>query len=145
MGVVSELGEEDVKAFVIPGPSCLLDPAALVTWCQDKMATYKIPRYVEVVSEFPRSVTKREVERHKLRDMPNNNAWDAEKVSGLASNDSQIWANALLQILYQIRCNTFHGRKSFQTQQKRILVPSIKALETLNDMLMDRIAGNGVY
>ena len=71
------------------------------------------------------------------------NAWDAEKVSGLASNDSQIWANALLQILYQIRCNTFHGRKSFQAQQKRILVPSIKALETLNDMLMDRIAGTG--
>ena len=73
------------------------------------------------------------------------NAWDAEKVSGLASNDSQIWANALLYILYQIRCNIFHGRKSLQPQQKRILVPSITALETLNDMLMHRIAGNGVY
>lgn len=73
------------------------------------------------------------------------NVWDAEKVSGLASNDSGIWANALLQILYQIRCNTFHGRKSFQAEQKSILVPSIEVLEALNDMLMDRIAGAGVY
>ena len=28
------------------------------------------------------ATTKREVERHKLRDMPNDRAWDAEQVLG---------------------------------------------------------------
>jgi hypothetical protein len=70
--------------------------------------------------------------------------WDAQRVSGLTSPDSYTWAAALLQILYQIRCNTFHGRKQFRPVQKRILVPSIKALETINDMLMHKIAGNRV-
>ena len=85
VGILSELGEEDVKAFIIVEEGHQLDPAALVTWCLRNMAPYKVPRYVEVVSEFPRTVAKREVERHKLRDMPNHNAWDAEKVFGRRS------------------------------------------------------------
>jgi len=68
--------------------------------------------------------------------------WDAQRVSGLISPDSHTWASAFLQVLYQIRCNTFHGRKQFRPVQKRILVPSIKALETINDMLMQKIAGD---
>jgi hypothetical protein len=70
------------------------------------------------------------------------NAWDAQKMSGLASDDHGTWAKTLLEILYQIRCNTFHGRKSFQQKQKRMLVPSIGALEKINDMLIRKIAGD---
>ena len=85
VGVPSPLGEEDVKAFIIPEPGRELDPPALVRWCASRMALFKVPRYIELAAEFPRSSTKREVERHKLRDLPNDKAWDAEKIFGRRS------------------------------------------------------------
>ena len=89
VGIPSELGDQDIKAFIIvdenAGRGAQLDPAALVTWCMGHMAPYKVPRYIEVVDEFPRSVTKSEVERHKLRDMSNQHAWDAQRVFGRRS------------------------------------------------------------
>lgn len=89
VGVPSELGDEEIKAFVIPKEGADFEPAAMVTWCQHNLAAYKVPRFVTVLQEFPRSITKREVERHKLRDMPNDTAWDAEKVFGRRSMRSQ--------------------------------------------------------
>jgi hypothetical protein len=73
------------------------------------------------------------------------NVWDEQKMSGLASDDSVTWAKALLKVLYQIRCHTFHGRKSFQSEQKRILVPSIRALEIINDLVIRKIAGSRFF
>lgn len=69
-------------------------------------------------------------------------AWDRHKLERLASNDNEEWAIGLLDIIYQIRCNTFHGRKSFQEEQKDILVPCIRILERLNDMIIGKIAPN---
>jgi crotonobetaine/carnitine-CoA ligase len=43
-----------------------------------------VPRFLEVVDDFPRSTTKREVERHKLRDGPNHQAWDRDRELGRA-------------------------------------------------------------
>ena len=42
------------------------------------MAAFKVPRFIEIVDDFPRSLTKREIERHKLKALPNTNAWDRE-------------------------------------------------------------------
>lgn len=80
IGVPSELGEESVKAFV--RSEATVDPAELYRWTLPRMATFKLPRFIEQVEEFPRSATKREVERHKLRDLPNDAAWDAHRVFG---------------------------------------------------------------
>lgn len=85
VGVRSELGDEDAKAFIISEKGRTVDPADLVTWCGSRMASFKVPRFVEFIDEFPRSATKREVERHKLRDMPNDKAWDATSVFGRRS------------------------------------------------------------
>ncbi|MCO5147347.1 MAG: AMP-binding protein [Aquamicrobium sp.] len=84
VGVPSELGEEDVKAFLIVEPGAAVDFAALVRWCEERMAHFKVPRFLEIVGDFPRSTTKREVERHKLRDRPNHAAWDRERELGRA-------------------------------------------------------------
>ncbi len=78
VGVPSEKGEEDVKAFFIPEPGVHLDPAAIVRWCEGRMAAFKIPRFIAFAEEFPRSVTKREVERHKLKAFGNEGVWDWE-------------------------------------------------------------------
>jgi len=86
VGVPAELGDEDVKAFIVAKPGVSIDAAAFVGWCGERLAPFKVPRYVEIVDEFPRSATKREVERHKLRDMPNDTAWDAVEAQSKRSS-----------------------------------------------------------
>ena len=88
VGVPAELGEEDVKAFVIP-EGAPFDPVDLVTWCLERMATFKVPRYVEFVDEFPRSVTKREIERPKLKALGNERTWDRERAMGRLSSQAR--------------------------------------------------------
>jgi crotonobetaine/carnitine-CoA ligase len=70
-----------VKAFVIAEEGSALTPEDVVAWCRGRMAAFKIPRYVAFAENFPRSVTKREVERHKLKELSNDGAWDAERQS----------------------------------------------------------------
>lgn len=88
IGVPAELGEEDVKACIIPeeGP---FDPTELIEWCLGRMATFKIPRYIQFLEEFPRSATKREVERAKIKALDNGLAWDREKIMGHLSTQGR--------------------------------------------------------
>lgn len=69
-------------------------------------------------------------------------AWDAARIEKLRSNDPEQWSKGLLEIVYKIRCNTFHGRKSFQESQRDILIPCIKILRRLNDMMIEKLAPN---
>ena len=83
-GVPSELGEEDVKAWIIARVA-EPDPLALARWCIERMAPFKVPRWFEFVTEFPRSAAKQEVERAKLRARGNDTAWDREAHMGRLS------------------------------------------------------------
>jgi acyl-CoA synthetase (AMP-forming)/AMP-acid ligase II len=40
-------------AWVVPAPGEEVAEAAVIAWCRDEMANYKVPRYVEVVDELP--------------------------------------------------------------------------------------------
>jgi len=40
-------------AFVVPLPSQTIEPDVLISWCRDRMANYKVPRYVEIVDTLP--------------------------------------------------------------------------------------------
>ena len=88
IAVPSELGEEDVKAYVVPrhsGPSfeaagtpdshalqdkapqvsgssaevkiTQLKPEEVVHWCAERLAYFKVPRYVEIREDLPRTPT----------------------------------------------------------------------------------------
>jgi len=46
------LGEVGM-AFVVPVNGATVEPDALVAWCRENMANYKVPRYVEVVDALP--------------------------------------------------------------------------------------------
>ena len=59
VGVPSEVGEEDVKAFVKVADPEQFTPAELLAWCRDRMARYQVPRYVQLVSEFETTATNR--------------------------------------------------------------------------------------
>ena len=82
VGVPSELGEEEVKAFVVAGNEGSAGPEDLIRWCARRIAAFKVPRFIEFVPTLPRSVTKGEIERHKLKARGNADAWDREAVFG---------------------------------------------------------------
>jgi crotonobetaine/carnitine-CoA ligase len=51
--VPSELGEDEVMAFVVPRAGHTLDPAELVRFCVPLLASFAIPRYVETLEAMP--------------------------------------------------------------------------------------------
>ena len=51
--VPSELGDDEVMAFVALRDGALPDPIALVRHCESRLAYFAIPRYVEFVRELP--------------------------------------------------------------------------------------------
>jgi crotonobetaine/carnitine-CoA ligase len=65
IAVPSDLGEDDVKAFVILSPGTELDGDALRAALSTRLTRFKLPRYVEVVDDLPRTPTGR-VAKHQL-------------------------------------------------------------------------------
>ena len=65
IGVPDERLGEVGKAFVVPAAGADVDAKVLVAFAEARLANYKVPKYVEVVLEFPRSslgkVLKREL------------------------------------------------------------------------------------
>ena len=55
IAVPSELGEDEVKAYVTPRPGQAIDPAQILHWCAEHLAYFKVPRYLEVRDELPRT------------------------------------------------------------------------------------------
>ena len=55
IAVPSELGEDEVKAYVMPRPGSSVEPAELVLWCAEHLAYFKVPRYLELREDFPRT------------------------------------------------------------------------------------------
>lgn len=74
VGVPSELGEEEVMAFVVGA----VEPEELLRSCEPRLPYFAVPRYVEVVRELPLTPTGK-IEKYKLRERGvGNETWDAE-------------------------------------------------------------------
>jgi fatty-acyl-CoA synthase len=58
---------EVISAWVVPRPGMTLTPEGLREFCRGQIAHYKIPRYVQVVPQLPRTVTGK-VRKHVLRE-----------------------------------------------------------------------------
>ncbi|MGY1746447.1 AMP-binding protein [Blastococcus sp. SYSU D00695] len=67
IGVPSEHTEEEVKALLVVHEGRELDPAAFVEWSREQLPKYAVPRYVEVVAEFPKTHTGK-VQKKVLRE-----------------------------------------------------------------------------
>jgi carnitine-CoA ligase len=65
IGVPSDLSEEDVKAFLVLGDGADGDLAAIRGFAADRLARFKVPRYVEVLDELPHTPTGR-IAKHEL-------------------------------------------------------------------------------
>jgi crotonobetaine/carnitine-CoA ligase len=74
--VPSELGEEEVLAVVVPRGE--LAPAELLRFCEDRLAPFALPRYVELVPDLPLTANGK-VAKAALRERGlTEGAWDRE-------------------------------------------------------------------
>jgi hypothetical protein len=53
--------------------------------------------------------------------------------------DLQEKVEALLELVYKIRCNLFHGEKSLDNKQKDILIPCINIFAEINQMMFEKM------
>jgi carnitine-CoA ligase len=61
VGVPSELTDEEVLAWIVPREGSSVDPAELLSWAAERLARFKVPRYVRIVPDLPRTGS------HKVR------------------------------------------------------------------------------
>ncbi len=67
VGVPDARYGEELMAWIIPRGGAELDREAVAEYCRGKIAHYKVPRYVQCVTEFPLTVTGK-VMKFKLRE-----------------------------------------------------------------------------
>ena len=76
VGVSSELTEEEVKAFVVPKPGEQMDFAELREFAAERLSSFKVPRFWELIDALPRTPTAR-VAKHRLPAGHTGNEYDA--------------------------------------------------------------------
>lgn len=76
IGVSSDLGEEEIKLFVVPAAGAPQDPASLSEWIAPRLAKYQRPRYIEYVTAFEKTPSER-IRKHLLS-RSTDSAWDRE-------------------------------------------------------------------
>jgi crotonobetaine/carnitine-CoA ligase len=77
--VPSELGDDEVMAFVTLRDGAAPDPVALVQYCDGRLAYYAIPRYLEFVPALPMTETGK-IRKVALRERGvGPDTWDREK------------------------------------------------------------------
>jgi len=66
IGIPSGFYDEEIKAYVIPKKEEELDSIEIFQWCEQKLARFKVPRYLEFRDSLPKTPTHR-TEKYKLR------------------------------------------------------------------------------
>jgi crotonobetaine/carnitine-CoA ligase len=88
VGIRTELGDDEVLAAVIVHDPDTFDPAALCEFLSERIASFMVPRYVEVMDDFPRNATTGRVRKHELRDRGvTDTTWDRDADRSAAGGD----------------------------------------------------------
>jgi crotonobetaine/carnitine-CoA ligase len=78
VAAASDVGEDDVWVLVILRDGMSVEPEELLRYCAEKMPYFMVPRYLDIVQDFPRTPTAK-VEKYKLRAAgPGPTTWDRE-------------------------------------------------------------------
>jgi crotonobetaine/carnitine-CoA ligase len=67
IGVPSELGEEDIKVFVVRRAGSAVTEEELIARVRANCAEFMVPRYVEFLDELPRTEATQKVKKADLR------------------------------------------------------------------------------
>ena len=82
IGVADDVFGEVAAAYIIPREGQTIDPQEIVDFCVGEIANFKVPRYVEVVAEFPMTQSGK-IQKFKLREIAKE-AFDAGRMAKLA-------------------------------------------------------------
>jgi carnitine-CoA ligase len=83
-GVPSELGEDDVMIAVVLRPGHQLDPAELIRFCEQRMAKFMVPRYVDFRESLPKTETHRVQKAVLKKQGVTATTWDHDKAKAAA-------------------------------------------------------------
>ncbi len=73
-------GEEEVMACIVPAGGRAIDNVALLDYCVEHMPRFAVPRYVEAMSELPKTATGK-IRKEALRKIGlGERSWDRESV-----------------------------------------------------------------
>ena len=64
--VPAELGEDDIKAFVVVKGGEGLTSEEIINWCRERLAYFKVPQCVEFRKELPKTSSEK-IAKHLLR------------------------------------------------------------------------------
>lgn len=79
IGVKAEIGEQEIKLFVRPADGRAMDAAPLHNWLKDRLGSYRTPRYIAFVDNFPKTPSERI--RKGLLPQDTDDCWDANAPS----------------------------------------------------------------
>lgn len=74
IGVLAEIGEQEIKLFVKPKSGLFIDPTELSEWLSERLARYQNPRYIEIVTDFERTPSQRIIKHVLSRNI--TGCWD---------------------------------------------------------------------
>jgi acyl-CoA synthetase (AMP-forming)/AMP-acid ligase II len=57
IGVPDDKWGEAVKAVCVPKPGATIDPDAVITWSRERIAAFKVPKSIDVISALPRNAS----------------------------------------------------------------------------------------
>jgi crotonobetaine/carnitine-CoA ligase len=66
VGVPDPIRDEAIKAFVVFHPGQTATEEELIAWCATRLARFKVPSFVEVVEQLPRTSVGK-IQKHLLR------------------------------------------------------------------------------
>lgn len=67
-----------------------------------------------------------------------NSDADKKTLEKLKSTNKEQWCVGLMEAVYQVRCNTFHGSKGFEDRQQDLLNPCTLIVEIVSDLIIER-------
>lgn len=63
---------------------------------------------------------------------------DKKILDKISSGNAEQWSIGMMQAVYQVRCNTFHGEKDYEIHQRAILRPSISIIEIVSTLILNK-------
>lgn len=88
VAVKSDIWGEEVKIVVVCKEGQKVDPADLIAWCDERMAYFMIPRYIEFATSIPRTGASGRAVKEGLRQVTPS-TWDRQKAGVKTSREKK--------------------------------------------------------
>ncbi|GAC1666884.1 MAG: ATP-dependent acyl-CoA ligase [Steroidobacteraceae bacterium] len=94
VSAASEVGEDEVKAFITLRPGITIEFPELVAFCVEHMPYFAVPRYFKILDELPRTPSGK-VQKGPLRERSNSECWDRERDGGIVLSGKRARSTSL--------------------------------------------------